>query len=188
MVDVAYAEFPVVTFVPTPARSFVFIGCEFDDLHFEIDTRDLSGAHVRIRFSLSEERRHEVDRTAIEGRVMAKGAALIKVDYQVIPTQRQRAAGISQATSLAAKVQRWAEVTDVILPARVLEVAGRIEGQEVDELLREANQIPDAVVDRVEATLNGNLSAYPTRKEITGYSTRSEERLADGGVANGQKA
>ena len=58
----------------------------------------------------------------------------------------------------------------------------------MDELLREANQIPDAVVDRVEATLNGNLSAYPTRKEITGYSTRSEERLADGGVANGQKA
>jgi len=96
-----------------------------------------------------------------------------------LPTVRSRAAGISQASSLAAKVQRWADVTDVVLPSRVLEIAGRIEGQEVDELLREANRRDGEIVDRVEATLSGNLSAYPTREEITGYPSRSAQEAAN---------
>jgi exonuclease SbcD len=138
MIDVDYAEFPVVTFVPTPARRFIFIDCEFDALPQAVaDAGIIAGAHVRVRFTIPEERRHEVDKAAIEAGLLAAGALLVKVESQILPTVRSRAAGISAATSLAAKVQRWADVTSVVLPSRVLEIAGRIEGQEVDELLRE---------------------------------------------------
>jgi exonuclease SbcD len=140
LIDVGYAEFPLVTFVPTPARRFIFIDCEFDALADELSvarSNGVDGAHVRVRFTIPEERRHEVDKAAVEAFLTDAGALLVKVESQILPTVRSRAAGISQASSLAAKVQRWADVTAVVLPSRVLEIAGRIEGQEVDELLRE---------------------------------------------------
>lgn len=126
-----------IRFIPTPARRFVFVDAEFDELDGKLEEvkPTVAGAHVRVRFSLPEERRHEADREGIENMLLAWGASAVKVESQIIPATRQRAAGISKATTLPEKVQRWAEATGVVVPDRVLEIAGSIEGMSSEELL-----------------------------------------------------
>lgn len=100
-----------LTLVPTPARRTV-------DLFFDgkPDLQDIvtaaaggafDGAFVRVRWTIAEEERHEVDRAAIK-RALA-GAAEVQLEGRVLPVVRSRAAGISRA-SLAGKVQAWCEV------------------------------------------------------------------------------
>jgi exonuclease SbcD len=136
LVDVKHGESPVITAVPTPARRFVFIEADIDSLHAEIAAvaDQINGAHVRVRFTVPEERRHEIDREAIEAHLLLGGAVAVKVEGQVIPMTRQRAAGISHVTTLAAKVQRWGTAVGVEIPERVLLIASEIEGLEVTEL------------------------------------------------------
>jgi len=64
-----------------------------------------------VRWTMPEEDRHEVDRVAI--RALFGAAAEVKLEGRVIPVVRSRAEGISQETSMAAKVEAWANVTQV---------------------------------------------------------------------------
>lgn len=99
-------------FKPTPARrnvEFVFEGPP--DLE-EIKARagECCGSYVRIRYTVDEEHRHHVNRTVI--REILKSAEEIKIEGRTYMVQRQRAAGISGASSLAAKLKMWAEATE----------------------------------------------------------------------------
>lgn len=67
------------------------------------------GAFVRVRWEVSEEDRHQVDRDAIV-RALA-GAAEVKLEGRVLPMNRTRAAGIGAAQTAAQKLARWADVT-----------------------------------------------------------------------------
>jgi len=67
-------------------------------------------AHVRLRWSVDEEHAHSVDRAAIEE--LFEAAAELKCEPRVLPIQRQRAAGITQATGMHERLDRWIEVTD----------------------------------------------------------------------------
>lgn len=99
--------------VPTPARRTV-------DLFFDgrpdlarIETAmaggALDGAWVRVRWTIADEERHEVDREAIK-RALA-GAAGVQLEGRFVPIVRSRAEGISRCSSLDAKVRAWADVT-----------------------------------------------------------------------------
>jgi exonuclease SbcD len=99
--------------VATPARRTV-------DLFFEgkpdlarieaaVQEQRLQGAHVRVRWVVADEDRHEVDREAIK-RVLA-GAADVQLEGRVVPVMRSRAAGISRCADLADKVRMWSRVT-----------------------------------------------------------------------------
>ena len=70
----------------------------------------MSGAFVRVRWTMPEEDRHEVDRLAIQG--IFGAAAEVKLEGRVIPVVRTRAAGISQQASIAAKIAVWARLTE----------------------------------------------------------------------------
>ena len=59
---------------------------------------------------LPEEDRHEVDRSAIQG--IFGTAAEVKLEGRVIPVVRTRATGISQESSIAAKIAVWARLTE----------------------------------------------------------------------------
>jgi exonuclease SbcD len=102
-------------FVPTPARRTV-------DLTFEglpdvnavaaaMREQDLAGAFVRVRWTVAEEDRAQVDRAALEQAL--QGAAGVQMEGRVVPVVRSRAQGISRAASLEQKVKVWAGVTGV---------------------------------------------------------------------------
>jgi exonuclease SbcD len=100
-------------FVTTPARRTVdlFFDGKPDLAQIENAARaqQLEGAFVRVRWSVAEEDRAEIDRQAIK-RALA-GAAEVQMEGRVVPVARSRAAGISRAASLGEKVKAWAGVT-----------------------------------------------------------------------------
>jgi exonuclease SbcD len=101
---------------PTQARrtiDIVFDGKPaLDALREVVAQQDIAGAFVRVRWTVAEEDRHEVNRDAIQ---QALGlAAEVKLEGRIVPVVRTRAAGISQLTSLEEKVTAWAQATDVV--------------------------------------------------------------------------
>ncbi|PKO35863.1 MAG: metallophosphatase family protein [Betaproteobacteria bacterium HGW-Betaproteobacteria-7] len=113
-VDADQAHFAVE---PTPARrtiDIVFDGKpDLDTLRTTVSQQDVAGAFVRVRWTVADEDRHEVDRRAIER--LLEGAAETKLEGRIVPVVRTRAAGISQLAHLADKVRVWAQVTEVQL-------------------------------------------------------------------------
>lgn len=101
--------------IQTPTRRTVEI--EFDgpptmeELREHSKTLETDGAFVRVRWNVPEEDRHQIDRAAIMQ--LFKNAAEVKLEGRMIPVVRTRAAGISQAPTVAAKVQAWAKATNV---------------------------------------------------------------------------
>jgi exonuclease SbcD len=69
----------------------------------------IEGAFVRVRWTVPEENRHDVDREAIAK--LFGTAAEVKLEGRVIPVARTRAAGIAQEASITGKVKAWALVT-----------------------------------------------------------------------------
>jgi exonuclease SbcD len=98
---------------PTPARRTVDITFEgrpaLDALRIAVAQQDIAGAFIRVRWTIAEEDRHEVDRVAIM-KVLA-GATEVKLEGRIVPVVRTRAAGIAEAHSLVEKVKAWAEAT-----------------------------------------------------------------------------
>lgn len=129
-------------FIPTPARRFVFgdlaewSGADAVYAEAESLSADCDGAFVRIRYVIPEEERQSVDRDKLES--IFSGAASVKIEVQVLPKQRVRAAGISRVDSLADKVVRWGETVDLEIPGNVLDLSAVIEGKDAEELLQEA--------------------------------------------------
>ncbi len=110
-VEAAQARF---TLEPTPARRTVDIVFEgkpdLDALRAAVAQQDVAGAFVRVRWTIADEDRHEVDRATILR--LLEGAAEAKLEGRIVPVVRTRAAGISQLANLADKVRVWAQVTE----------------------------------------------------------------------------
>jgi exonuclease SbcD len=66
---------------------------------------------VRVRWTVANEDRHEIDRQAIQ-QILAD-AADVKLEGRIVPVVRTRAPGIAQLTNLADKVRAWADTTQV---------------------------------------------------------------------------
>ena len=100
--------------IATPAKRTVEISFDgmpkLEELQQIARTNDVTGAFVRVRWTMPEEDRHEVDRSAIQG--IFGAAAEVKLEGRVIPVVRTRAAGISQEASIAAKIAIWARLTE----------------------------------------------------------------------------
>lgn len=69
----------------------------------------VEGVHVRVRWSVAEEDRHQIDRDAIK-RALA-GAADVQLDGRILPVVRSRAPGISRSSALADQVRTWCHLT-----------------------------------------------------------------------------
>lgn len=99
------------TLEPTPARrtlDIVFEGKpDLNVLHEAVEREGIAGAFVRVRWTVADEDRHEVDRAAMQA--LLAGAAEVKLEGRIVPVVRTRAAGISQLASLADKVRVWAQ-------------------------------------------------------------------------------
>jgi exonuclease SbcD len=120
---------------PTPARrtlDIVFDGePDLAQIEAAAVAHDLAGAFVRVRWSVPDEDRHEVDRRSIE-RILAT-AAEVKLEGRLLPVVRTRALGIGQAGSVAAQVAAWARVTQT-RDAPLLERLAMLAGQSPEQI------------------------------------------------------
>ena len=100
--------------VPTPARRTIDITFEgmpdLDTLRQCAREHPIEGAFVRVRWTMPEEDRCQIDRAAME-RIFG-GAAGLKLEGRVVPVVRMRAAGISREATMDAKVRTWAKATE----------------------------------------------------------------------------
>ena len=98
----------------TPARRTIDLCFDgkpnLDAIKAATDTQPIAGAFVRVRWNIPDEDRYEVDRAAIQN--LLCHAAEVKLEGRIIPVVRTRAAGISQAATIADKVRTWATVTE----------------------------------------------------------------------------
>lgn len=102
------------TLEPTPARRTIDI-CfdgkpDLEAIQAAVHAQGIEGAFVRVRWNVPDEDRHEVDRGAIQR--MLHAAAEVKLEGRIVPVVRTRAAGISQAATIADKVRAWAQATE----------------------------------------------------------------------------
>jgi exonuclease SbcD len=142
------------TLEPTPARrtlDVVFDGKpDLDVLREAVERADITGAFVRVRWTVADEDRHEVDRAAILK--VLQGAAEAKLEGRIVPVVRTRAAGISQLASLADKVRAWALSTEA-KPQPLL-----------DCLQALASQTPEMIAERTlygTAALTAEIARAP---------------------------
>ena len=121
--------------VATPARRTVDIVFEgkpdLDALRTAIAQQDVAGAHVRVRWTVADEDRHEVDRALIERELRC--AAEVKLEGRIVPVVRTRADGISRAASLADKVRQWAQVTEA-KPGPLLACLAQLEAETGEDI------------------------------------------------------
>jgi exonuclease SbcD len=143
------------TLEPTPARRTIDIMFEgkpdLEVLCEAVKREDIDGAFVRVRWTVADEDRHEVNRAAIQK--LLEGAAETKLEGRIVPVVRTRAAGISQLASLADKVRVWATSTEA-KPQPLL-----------DCLQALASQAPEAIAER---TMCG--TAVPTTEVMAELS------------------
>lgn len=97
-------------FIPTPARrtvDLVFEGKpDMDAVRAAVNSGSVDGAFVRVRWTVAEEERGEVDREQLAAALAS--AREIKLEGRIVPVVRTRAAGIARANTLADKLAAWA--------------------------------------------------------------------------------
>ena len=124
---------------PTPARRTIDIVFEgkpdLEALQAAVADQEVAGAFVRVRWTIAEEDRHEVDRASILR--LLEGAAESKLEGRIVPVVRTRATGISQLASLADKVCVWAQATDAG-PEPLLNCLQTLMSQAPDEIAARA--------------------------------------------------
>ena len=138
---------------PTPARRTLDIHFdgkpELDALRAVLAEQPVEGAWVRLRWSVAEEERHEVDRAAM--RALLAGAAGVQFEGRVIPVVRVRSGDIGKAAALRDKVAAWARVVD----ARPEPLWSCLDALAA----RETQQIVDDVIAEPESGTRGGASA-----------------------------
>jgi exonuclease SbcD len=146
---------------PTPARrtlDLVFDGKpDLEVLRNAIADADIAGASVRVRWTIPDEDRHEVDRAAIQRLLSA--AADTKLEGRIIPVQRTRAAGISQLATLADKVRTWAQTVEA-RPEPLLSCLQALAAETPDAIAERALRAPQAI----EASITPHLSVEEVRE------------------------
>jgi DNA repair exonuclease SbcCD nuclease subunit len=170
-------------FIETPARRFVL----YDVPWQEVENRDgidnilekvaeceveCDGAEVRFRYTIPEERRHQINREKLISRFLDAGARLAKIEPTLIPMVRQRAAGISQMSGLRPKIEKWGIVANIVIPERVLTISDTIESRSVEELIEDAKR---AIAARMAV---GDLYVEVKQLEQESIAVHEEEQVA----------
>lgn len=137
--------------VATPARRTVDLFFEgkpdIERIAAAVREQGLEGAHVRVRWVVADEDRHEIDRGAI--RRALEGAADVQLEGRVVPVVRSRAAGISRCSGLVDKIRAWSGVTST-KPEPLLECLARMAGTD-----------PAALAEAVLAGTDDDAAAAP---------------------------
>lgn len=144
----------------TPARRTMDILFEgrpdLAALREAVAQQSLTGASVRVRWTVAEEDKQVVDRAAIQA--LLGEAADVKLEGRIAPVVRTRAVGICQLTSLADKMQLWAQTTQCA-PQPLLDCLDRL-----------MSATPEAIAEAVLQDSSGSsaLACEPASGEHDG--------------------
>jgi exonuclease SbcD len=121
-------------FVKTPARKMVTL--ESDGLPDSslLDTIG-EGDYVKIRYTVREEDRHQVDDAALVRLARQKGACDVMIDKETIPLVTTRAEGISRLHSLQEKLNKWADLNGVTVTEELLSKLDMLQAQDLKTIL-----------------------------------------------------
>jgi exonuclease SbcD len=143
-------EITATAFIETPARKMITIEGETETIMENVRgayiLHSLTDADVRVRYTVEEERRQEVDRNEISSIILGHGARSVKIEQTIIPAVRQRAAGISQLSTLPEKLLKWGASTDTLITDRATRIAGTIESMTEGEAVAMA----EAAINNIE--------------------------------------
>jgi exonuclease SbcD len=162
-----------VTLVPTPARrtiDLVFEGRpDIQTLRQALAERDVAGACVRVRWTVADEDRHEVDRAAIRRELAS--AAEVTLEGRIVPVVRTRATGLSRMASLPDKVRAWAHAT-AARPEPLLQCLERIGLQTPEAIAERAMDLAppqlDTAADGIESRECGAAVQHATSALVGG--------------------
>jgi exonuclease SbcD len=93
------------------------------------------GELIRIVYDVAEADIGKVDEQAIIDAALAKGAADVKIEKNIIPTVRIRAEGISRETHLEGKLMKWADTTGAGITKEIGEKLAVIETADVEKTI-----------------------------------------------------
>ena len=148
------------TFEATPARrtiDIVFDGRpDMSTLRAAASRTELAGASVRVRWTVAEEDRHEVDHAAIRG--LLGIAADVKLEGRIVPVVRTRAAGIAQLASLSDKIRLWAQTTEC-RPEPLLYCLDRATSESPDSIAAGILGSESSLAHRSEATFDEAMAS-----------------------------
>lgn len=123
-------------FVRTPARVMKTVSSTEGGLP---DNSMLEGIQegdiVRIRFTVREDELSKVDEQALRRAAIAKGAADVTFDKDIIPIQRVRAEGISRLSTLEEKLIAWGSTTGENITDSLKEKLGLLLSAEPKKIL-----------------------------------------------------
>lgn len=146
----------------TPARRTIDIVFEgrpdLDVLRDAVMRQDVTGASVRVLWTVADEDRGAVDRQAIQR--MLAGAAEVKLVGRIVPVVRTRAAGIAQLPHMEDKLRAWAKVAEVrpepllacmdaLDHAQPEDIAARLLGSDADSMPPRRHVLPEPVSEPV---------------------------------------
>jgi exonuclease SbcD len=129
----------------TPARRTVDI-CfdgkpDLGALRAALIAQPVEGAWVRLRWSVPEEERNDVNRAAM--RELLAGAAGVQFEGRVLPVMRVRSGGIGQAGAMRDKVAAWAGVVGA-RPEPLWSCLDELAANESQRIVDDALAEPDA--------------------------------------------
>ena len=125
--------------IPTPADELLDLFYEGMPDVEEIRSIDVTGQHVRLRYTVGQDNCSAVDKDELRRILTKAGAASIRIEPTVVPIQSVRSPGIGSAQTLPQKLERWvrdanaADLTDRI-PA-LMEALSLVKSMDVDEAL-----------------------------------------------------
>jgi exonuclease SbcD len=129
----------------TPARRTLDISFDgkpdLGALRAALEAQPVEGAWVRLRWSVPEEERHDVDRGAM--RELLAGAAGVQFEGRIVPVVRVRSGGIGQAGAMRDKVAAWAGVVGV-RPEPLWACLDELAAHEPQRIVEDALAAPEA--------------------------------------------
>lgn len=158
-------------FIKTPAREFHFVEVGWESLakleeEFAKCMAECAGKDTRFRYTIPEEEKAAFPRERVVAGLEQAGARNVKVEYSIIPKERVRAAGISRLDTLEAKLVRWGETTETVIPERSREIIRGIEGCSKEELLEFARKRLPQQGGNSEYGPSPLVDALPIFKEV----------------------
>jgi len=129
----------------TPARRTLDISFDgkpdLTALRTALEAQPADGAWVRLRWSVPEEERHDVDRPAM--RALLAGAAGVQFEGRIVPVVRVRSGGIGQAGAMRDKVAAWAGVVGA-QPEPLWSCLDELAAHETQRIVDDALAAPEA--------------------------------------------
>lgn len=136
----------------TPARRTLDIRFDgkpdLEALRAAVAAQPVDGAWVRVRWSVAEEERNQVDRAAMQA--LLAGAAGVQFEGRIVPVLRVRAGGIGQPGALRDKIAAWAGVVDA-RPEPLWTCLDELATREVQRIVDDVLAGPQGAVGMQEA-------------------------------------